>query len=437
MTAVNGFTLTPWLSPPILWDNDFKNILAGELDLVRHRERTEAYYRGESWDRPSFLDHAEEDSNVSLDVGSDSDTIAAHSDDETTDYVEGDAPVHARPRLRWSSNFMDEFSPFGYLENLPRYRTPSPPPPPQTEPLTHVYTRAELEHHNFEAHLEWEGPTPLVDRRGRIIGVLVDSPYQKADWNRVVADATLAIDAAKTHVNFGDLPLHGNTPNSLRAGMEYYGWGPSSAQVQNVRHQDGDNRVELAFLRHHKAFADISAWQNVVHDKFAPRLRQYVQETKDALLTNDAALLDCTGGAFPAAEFFLGSDESPPRMDDLDMPWGWRALTSLGEYNARWGGELVLWEEKKVVRFPPGATFLFPAAFMRYSFTQLRAGETQYAFSQYAQAGLFRYVENGFMSEDNFEATAWRAQREERDKLRDTRMFRALGMYSHINEIYE
>jgi hypothetical protein len=163
-----------------------------------------------------------------------------------------------------------------------------------------------------------------------------------------------------------------------------------------------------------------------------------VLQTKNSLLEHDSALRDnCTGGAFPAIEYFLGSDESPPRLDDLDMMWTWRALTSLGSYNARWGGELILWDEKKVIRFPPGATFLFPAAFMRYSFTQVRAGETQYAFSQYAQAGLFRFVENGFMSEANFEATAWKGQKEAREKSREARMANALAMYSHINEIYE
>ncbi|KAJ7607458.1 hypothetical protein DFH06DRAFT_1018547, partial [Mycena polygramma] len=170
---------------------------------------------------------------------------------------------------------------------------------------------------------------------------------------------------------------------------------------------------------------------------FAPRLYSHLDQTKDAVLENEWDLRDnCYGGAFPAMEFFLGSGESPPRLDDLDMPWAWRALTALGDYNPRWGGELILWEEKKVIKFPPGSMFLFPGCFIRYSFTQVREGEAQYTFGQYAHCGLFRYVESGFRSEAEFEASAWTAEREARDKLRDARMAMALGMYSHIDELY-
>ncbi|KAJ7838430.1 hypothetical protein B0H13DRAFT_1650755, partial [Mycena leptocephala] len=171
---------------------------------------------------------------------------------------------------------------------------------------------------------------------------------------------------------------------------------------------------------------------------FAPRLYTHVEDTKSRVLGHDWTLRDnYPPGAFHASEWFLGADESPPRLDDLDMLWSWRALTALGRYNARWGGELILWEEKKVIKFPPGATFLFPAAFTRYSFTQVRAGETQYAFSQYSHSGPFRYVENGFRCEANFETQAWKATREAREKMKDDRMAKALGMYSSLDELDE
>jgi hypothetical protein len=231
-----------------------------------------------------------------------------------------------------------------------------------------------------------------------------------------------------------------------------------------------DNLIKLSLLRQTGAFREISALQNskfihfphgcyllalqAIHQRCAPRLLAYVRHTKDVLMANDPTLRDnCTGGAFPAVEFFLGNDESPPTLHDLDMMWSWRALTALGKYDARWGGELILWDEKKIFKFPPGATFLFPGRLIRYSFTQVRrssssevntthfiqvrSGEMRYSFGQYAQAGLFRYVENRFMSEANFEATAWKLQRKARDRLRDARMVKALGMYSLLNEIYQ
>ncbi|KAJ6458088.1 hypothetical protein DFH09DRAFT_961241, partial [Mycena vulgaris] len=174
---------------------------------------------------------------------------------------------------------------------------------------------------------------------------------------------------------------------------------------------------------------------------FAPRLWGHVAGTKQKLLANAADDLasprlrdNFSGGAFAASEFFLGSAESPPRLDDRDMLWGWRGLTSLGTYDSRFGGELILWDEKLVIKFPVGATFLFPAAFMRYSFTAIRPWERRYSFSQYSQGALFRYAENGFMSEANFEATAWREAHDARNRIRDARMQTALGMYSNMHD---
>ncbi|KAJ7079322.1 hypothetical protein C8R43DRAFT_910182, partial [Mycena crocata] len=123
--------------------------------------------------------------------------------------------------------------------------------------------------------------------------------------------------------------------------------------------------------------------------------------------------------------------------DDLEMLWGWRALTALGKYASRWGGELILWEEKKVIELPVGSTVLFPAAFTRYSFTQVRAGEYQYWFGQYAAVAPFRYFDNGFQSEQAFEDSAWKYTRLAREKRREARMATALGQYSTMSELDE
>ncbi|KAJ7682140.1 hypothetical protein DFH06DRAFT_978036 [Mycena polygramma] len=172
-----------------------------------------------------------------------------------------------------------------------------------------------------------------------------------------------------------------------------------------------------------------------LYQNFAPRIYEHVDQTKYRILNRDWTLRDnFPPGAFHASEWFLGSDESPPRLDDLQMLWSWRALTALGNYNARWGGEVILWEEKKVIKFPVGSTFLFPSAFMRYSFTQVNAGEHQFWFSQYSQAGLFRHVENGHRCEANFDTQSWTKTRRDRDAMKDKRMETALGMFSTVDE---
>ncbi|KAJ7168778.1 hypothetical protein C8R46DRAFT_897578, partial [Mycena filopes] len=169
---------------------------------------------------------------------------------------------------------------------------------------------------------------------------------------------------------------------------------------------------------------------------FAPRLLADMRKTKEDIRKHDPFLHETwPGTAFHATEFFMGHGESAPRLDDLDMIWGWRALTALGDYNPRWGGELILWDERKVIRFPPGATFLFPSAMTRYSFTQIRAQESCFAFSQYAHAGCVRYAENDFLNEANFEAIAWRDARRKRERIREARMVEALGMYPLLRDL--
>ncbi|KAJ7698098.1 hypothetical protein B0H17DRAFT_927746, partial [Mycena rosella] len=115
--------------------------------------------------------------------------------------------------------------------------------------------------------------------------------------------------------------------------------------------------------------------------------------------------------------------------DDWDMMWAWRGLTALGHYDTDSDGELILWDEKKVITFPAGVMFLFPSAFMQYFFTRIAPWERQYS-----KAGLFRYAESGFMSEKNFEATAWQSAHEACNKVRDAHLATALNMYSPISE---
>jgi hypothetical protein len=153
------YTIPP-RSPPIRLSYDLRQILAGELDLMRHREKTEPYYRGETPTRPDFLDHdVDSDSDTEMsettsETGSDF-TMASEADDDG--YIIGDAPVHAVPVGRWSAGFLQDAGGFGLQNHTRRVATPPPPPRFHFKPLTHLYTRAELEDFGFESILKWSG----------------------------------------------------------------------------------------------------------------------------------------------------------------------------------------------------------------------------------------------------------------------------------------
>ncbi|KAJ7017506.1 hypothetical protein C8F04DRAFT_979167, partial [Mycena alexandri] len=109
-------------------------------------------------------------------------------------------------------------------------------------------------------------------------------------------------------------------------------------------------------------------------------------------------------------------------------------LTALGTYDSRYRGDIILWDDGWVIRFPPGATILFPAALMRYSFVQVQPGEKQYTFSQYLPAGLARYVGNGYESDAQFERGATKRDMEGLRRMRGRRLDAAINMYSSIDE---
>jgi hypothetical protein len=99
-----------------------------------------------------------------------------------------------------------------------------------------------------------------------------------------------------------------------------------------------------------------------------------------------------------------------PHTDPGNLPFGWCAITALGNFDPTLGGHLVLWDLKLVIEFPPGSTILIPSASLRHSNVSIRDGETRYSFTQYTAGGLFRWVDHGFQSASAYSAGRTKAQ---------------------------
>ncbi|KAJ6474619.1 hypothetical protein DFH06DRAFT_1011593 [Mycena polygramma] len=208
---------------------------------------------------------------------------------------------------------------------------------------------------------------------------------------------------------------------------------PVLQKPQNVEHILA-NCIETGLILQNSGVQDIAAFQNTIHQSFAPKLYKYTENASDLIYKYDENLRREFEGIFPTAEFDLGELGSAPRLQDRDLIQGWRALTALGTYNSHFGGDLVLWDDGWIIRFPPGATILFPAALMRYSFVDVLPGEKQYTFSQYSPAGLYRYILNGYRSDGHFERSAEKREMETRNRARGRRLEAAVKMYSTLNE---
>jgi hypothetical protein len=156
-----------------------------------------------------------------------------------------------------------------------------------------------------------------------------------------------------------------------------------------------------------------------------------LHEWNPALLRNFPADVS----VFAAATFNFGPRTITfPHLDFANLAWGWCVITALGDFDPDRGGHLILWDLKLIIRFPPGSTILIPSALIRHSNTSIQAHETRFSFTQYTSAGIFRFVDNGFKSDqlvNDLGISA--AERVERLEARKTRWAEGLKMYRRRN----
>jgi hypothetical protein len=69
--------------------------------------------------------------------------------------------------------------------------------------------------------------------------------------------------------------------------------------------------------------------------------------------------------------------------DPGNLPYGWCTVTSLGPFDPKRGGHLVLWDLQLVIEFPPGSTILLPSVVIRHSNVAIQKGKERYSFTQY------------------------------------------------------
>ncbi|KAJ7042270.1 hypothetical protein C8F04DRAFT_946206, partial [Mycena alexandri] len=117
-----------------------------------------------------------------------------------------------------------------------------------------------------------------------------------------------------------------------------------------------------------------------------------------------------------------------------DLSWGWHAITALGWFNPDLGGHLILWNLKFVICFALGATILIPSAIVCHSNLPIRAHKKHFSFVQYSARGLFRWIRNGFPTDEAFENTATE-EKVECTKEAKTRWEKGVAMYSTVDSL--
>ncbi|KAF6743090.1 hypothetical protein DFP72DRAFT_828982, partial [Ephemerocybe angulata] len=140
---------------------------------------------------------------------------------------------------------------------------------------------------------------------------------------------------------------------------------------------------------------------------------------------------------FSAAAFNFGPQTvTAQHRDCMNLPGGFCAITALGTFDAKLGGQLVIEELGLVIDFPAGSTILLPSAVLTHSNTAIQPGETRVSFTQYTSGALFRYADNGYRTEKELKQYN-EEQYNDMMERKSTRWVRTLALWSKFEDILE
>ncbi|KAJ7779944.1 hypothetical protein B0H16DRAFT_1830502 [Mycena metata] len=197
-----------------------------------------------------------------------------------------------------------------------------------------------------------------------------------------------------------------------------------------------NTRVTDRFLQDIR-FQLLAKWADLLFFLFAPLLAAFYQSQVDDLtLWKPSLVWNFVGSVFAACTFNFGPHTiTLPHLDFGNLSWGWCAITALGWFDPDLGGHLILWDLKLVIRFPPGSTILIPSAIICHSNVPIRPHEKRFSFTQYTAGGLFRWIRNGFQTDEAFENTATKEEKRERAEEAKTRWEKGVAMYSTVDSL--
>ncbi|KAF9076439.1 hypothetical protein BDP27DRAFT_1357898 [Rhodocollybia butyracea] len=124
-----------------------------------------------------------------------------------------------------------------------------------------------------------------------------------------------------------------------------------------------------------------------------------------------------------------------PHIDFGNLPFLWCWIWSLGWFNWRKGGHLVLWDFKLVIEFPPGTAIAIPSGICRHGNTRVGKNEIRYSFTQYSSGGNFRWVDHGFQTEEKYRASMTAKEAEDERIRKKGRWKMGLNLFSTLDEL--
>ncbi|KAJ7709257.1 hypothetical protein B0H16DRAFT_1822025 [Mycena metata] len=306
-----------------------------------------------------------------------------------------------------------------------------------------IYTREEVRELTGTdglRYINWLGvlSIPILDSRGRIIAVLGGMPRDHEGWKKLIDELSILMDEASPDLQLRPRTFTIDAPRSLI--LQYLEVFPSAAAKLNLAAFSITSPTPGSQTAFSKIF-DFNDSQNgpivMLFFLFAPLLAAFYQSQMDDLtLWKPSLVWNFVGSIFAACTFNFGPHTiTLPHLDFGNLSWGWCAITALGWFDPDFGGHLILWDLKLVIRFLPRSTILIPSAIIRHSNVPICPHEKRFSFTQYTVGGLFRWIRNGFQTDVAFENTATKEEKRERAEEAKTRWEKGVAMYSTVDSL--
>ncbi|KAJ3492655.1 hypothetical protein NLJ89_g11185 [Agrocybe chaxingu] len=271
-------------------------------------------------------------------------------------------------------------------------------------------------------------PLPIVDKDRRLIALFAGHPPDD-NWQDEHRSAADELEQARLKL-FGKREAQEHRRgefDTLRCGTSH---GGGQREPSNLANSPKRTEV-LERLNNHRVFKRLAGFASSVLCTWVPELYDYYTTYLGALYAGDHQLKRTfLSWIFTSTTYNLGpSTICFKHKDFANLPFGWCAVTALGDFDPKKGGHLVLWECGLVVEFPPGSTALLPSATISHSNTAIGAQEHRFSFTQYSAGALFRWVENGFKKATTFEASLTAVEKERRKQDNTARFLKGLGFF--------
>jgi hypothetical protein len=262
---------------------------------------------------------------------------------------------------------------------------------------------------------------PILDSEGRVVALLGGRP-RDSSWDMVQKVASKDISEARKACQFSekDASHRRCLSPSLACGFSF-GGGQKVPYIFSfhkvfVTHRGNlpkvpgtlglthNNRAAMTNLIQSSAIQRIAGHSNGLFLAWAPRLHEYYSTTMSRLLNHHQQLkMNFNNSVWSAMTINFGPQTvCLPHRDFSNLAFGWCSITALGDFDSKRGGHLLLWDLKLAIEFPPGSTILIPSAILCHSNTKVQEYETRMSCTQYAAGGLFRWVEQGFRTSQDF-----------------------------------